>query len=204
MVSILSSVFSNAAVLVLVLAMAVSFPESSAARCVAEFEACVTDTQCCGWRDPGALRTKCLTGHVNQTATGTTCKSLRSQALDDLYFAHDFDHGTLVFLLELYFFHNPEIKKQFEEERRHDPIEDRTFFIKMAKEYGDNFAKLVVGIEKKYKIKDLTTVPILIRDFLSWRDQVDIKGLMEGKYDDQEYLERDYRMKGGGWDEEEE
>lgn len=148
--------------------------------------------------------TKCTTGHVNQTTTGTTCKSMRSQALDDLYFKRDFDHGTIVFLLEMYFFRHPEIKKQFEKERQHDPSEDRAYFIEMSREYGDNFAKLIVDIERNYNIKDLTTLPILIRDFVSWREQTDIKGLNEGKYDDQEYYVPNYNKKGGGHDEDEE
>ena len=190
----------------------------AAASCVDEFEPCTTDKDCCGRRNQGQFKVECVMGHANQTITTvdvetgtetsdipTTCKSKRSQALDTLSYEQEIasHRMQIAFFLEKYVYHHPHVVQLYEEKRPRDATEDRGFFFATADEYLNHFARLVVDLEKEYGIKDMTVIPILLRDFLSWREGIDLKSLFEGKYDDQESFERDYDKKGGGWDEDE-
>lgn len=204
--------------LLLFLAVAALIPGASAASCVDEFEPCATDKNCCGRRNQGQSKVECVMGHANQTIvtvdvdTGTetstiptTCKSKRSQAFDTLSYEQEIasHRMQIAFFLEFYVYHDPHVAKLYEEKRPRDASKDRAFFFQTADEYLNNFARLVVDLEKDYDIKDKTMIPILLRDFLSWREGIDIKSLLEGKFDDQETIEHDYAKKGGGWDDDE-
>lgn len=182
--SLSSMVFASLLGLVIISTAFVS--GTSAAKCVDEFASCETTRDCCGRRNSGSLKVQCVMGTQNQTAAGVgmTCKSTRSQVLDELSGKNDIDLPSLQFLLEKYIYSHPAIKEQHEEKLGDEELHP-DFFLNIAKKYEINFAELVVSLERSYRIKDLTILPILIRDFLSWRDMVDIKGVFDGDYDEE-------------------
>ena len=51
---------------------------------------------------------------------------------------------------------------------------DERFYEKIAEKYRHEFAKLVVSLERKYKITDSDTMPRIIRDFVKWKETADL------------------------------
>lgn len=192
--------FLNTVVLGLLLVVTSSSTLGASAACVDEFEPCSTDRDCCGRYNQGYLGVKCVEGHANQTDHGLTCKSKRSWALDQMSYDNEYDLHSVAFFLEFYFFSRPDIKKKYSGDREWEEIVDRQYFFDMAGNHTNKFAKLITTLEKEYNIKDLTEVPKLIRDFISWRDGVNIKALFEGKYDGHERIIMNYDKRGGHYD----
>lgn len=139
------------------------------ANCVEEFGQCVTNRDCCGYEDRAV---ECVTGDWEIT-TDSTCLSQRSQELESLSKENGFDHQSLTVLLEHHIYQLPEIREQHAKRFR-DQEMDPQFYRKAAKKYRHEFAKLIVSLERKYKISDSTAMPKLIREFLIWKESVDI------------------------------
>lgn len=139
-------------------------------------------------------------GAANQPQR-TVCKSKRSQAFDQITLDLKLDEENLWFLLTHYFYHTPEVKERFKEKYQIGYSLDGTpaiqqHFMEMADMYNNDFARLIANIEDEYDIKDPLVLPSLLRDFLSWRDQVDIKGVFEGKYDEAGEVPVNFSKKG--------
>jgi len=113
--------------------------------------------------------------------------------LDSITKDHSITVDDLTVLLKHFFYKLPEvIEKQQEKE---EATKEDSFYYKIAQKYKHDFAKLIVNLERKYEIKDSTTIPKLIRDYLSFRDQVNITKMFDGedddRYDDDVYDDND-------------
>ncbi len=151
------------------------------ANCVEEFDQCVTNRDCCGHEDRAI---ECVTGDWEIT-TDSTCLSERSQELEAISKENGFDHQSLTVLLKHHIYQLPKIREQHTKRFRDKKI-DPQFHEKIAKKYRHEFAKLVVNLERKYKISDPTAMPKLIGEFLTWKETADIaevfaKGLPDEK-----------------------
>jgi hypothetical protein len=145
---------------------------ASFTNCVEEFGQCVTNRDCCGREEHGDRTVECVTGDWEVT-TDSTCLSKRSQELEDLSKENGFDHQTLTVLLKHHIYQHPEIREQ-QTKRFRDKEIDPLFYEKIAHKYRHDFAKLIVSLERKYKMSDATAMPTLIREFLTLEKSVDI------------------------------
>jgi hypothetical protein len=145
---------------------------ASSTNCVEEFGQCVTNRDCCGREEHLDRTVECVTGDWEVT-TDSTCLSKRSQELDALSKENCFDHQTLTVLLKHHIYQHPEIREQQTKRFREKEI-DPLFYEKIADKYRHDFAKLIVSLERKYKMNDATAMPTLIREFLTWEKTVDI------------------------------
>ena len=139
------------------------------ANCVEEFGQCVTNRDCCGYGDGGI---ECVMGDWSVT-TDSTCLSKRSQELDALSKENGFDHQSLTVLLKHFIYQLPEIQEHQRKRYQEKQVDDR-FYEKIAEKYRHEFAKLVVSLERKYKITDSETMPRIIRDFVKWKETADL------------------------------
>ena len=158
---------------------------AASTSCAKEFENCVTNRDCCGFSKRGnhddRKAIECVTGDWAHT-TDSTCISKRSQMLDSITKDHDFTVDDVTVLLLHFIYKMPEIEEKQKGEKQED-----YYYYKIAQKYRHDFAKLIVNLERKYGIKDSTAIPKLIRDYLSFRDQINItKMFMEDDDDEDE------------------
>ena len=161
-----------AAALLLIFLSGPNIAAGSSDNCVEEFGQCVTNRDCCGREQQGDHVVECVTGDWEVT-TDSTCLSKRSQELEMISKENGFDHQTLTVLLKHHVYQLPEIREQQTKRYRDKEIDPR-FYEKIAEKYRHEFAKLVVSLERKYKINDATVMPTLLKEFLTWKEQVDI------------------------------
>ena len=153
--------------------------DSCSADCVKEFGQCVTNRDCCRADEVDTTEQQhgdleCVLGDWSVT-TDSTCLSKRSQELEELSKEQNLDHQSLTVLLKHHIYRYPEIreahsKRLRESKREEDPL----FYQKITEKYRHEFARLVVGLERKYGIRDADALPALIREFFEWRETVDI------------------------------
>lgn len=192
MPSILSSPFVAVFVVLATIVLLNGSP-ITAAKCIDEFEkGCVSDKDCCGRRNVGQFKVKCVMAMTIADAVGdeiptdlvvqAKCMSGRSEMLNSLTkesMDHTISVEDIAVLLKDYFYQLPKVKEVRNSKKGDDYEDDSLFYSKMAHKYHNDFAKLVVTLEKIYKIKDTTVFPNLIRDFLTIRDGVDVKKVGE-------------------------
>mmetsp|Transcript_60487 Transcript_60487/g.123416 ORF Transcript_60487/g.123416 Transcript_60487/m.123416 type:complete len:186 (-) Transcript_60487:1244-1801(-) len=150
-------------------------PAAASGDCTEEFGKCVTNRDCCGRLEEGDRGVECVAGDWEFT-TDSTCLSKRSSVLDDLANQQGFSRDPerlAVLLKDFVYAKHPVIRARHEERsRQNDKAADdpSRFYEKIAEKYKHDFAKLVVGLERKYEITDRDALPKLIDEYLRWSD----------------------------------
>lgn len=167
-----------------------SSPNANAAtseNCVEEFGKCVMNRDCCGRDEPGDREVECVTGDWAIT-TDSTCLSKRSQELEALYKENGFDEESLVVLLQNHIYQLPEIatkQNRAPEYKEKDPTKyakiSDLVYKRIAQKYSDNFAKLIVDLERKYEISDPATMPRSIREFAKRKKKVVVADALKNR-----------------------